>query len=271
MPVKKRMVTAVHPIKDTKGNVYRDYLEAPIVVTESGKYSSADGLFEFHRHSVVEKDLPHHFHGGDVKTYNREISVHHMKQASSQELVRTEFSVGPRLDDGFTKSLNKSLKEVSKDKRSLAVDKIREAILDTNPYLLIGPIHAVLVHTGARFGLTSTFEINRDKYALSDSYDDVLNEDSNGKVIGKNPYYISKLLGHPTPKRPHTIQVSVEEVIVEGKRLGVFAGLTIRGTWSEVVKAYTRAGLAKKIKEGSLQSSDLPDIITPFLRVHVLP
>lgn len=265
------MITALHPRLDAKGNPYTDNPDVVVFIPEPHTQESLDGIHLFRNHTVRER----HSHGIQKHTFHRDLSVHFKENASTKKRVSTEFGIGATLDTRLTKdSFRAVLKEVPKKDREAVLGVMAESIADINAYLLCGSAHAILV-SGPIDGSQKSrmFEWNRDGYSISESYckPEKMILDSKKKVEGDNPYYISALDGTPSVRNPHTIEMSFDIVHYKNMRIGMFAGVRITAPWEQVSRAFASSGLAKKVVDGSIRSSDIPNIVTPLFSAYIIP
>jgi hypothetical protein len=248
--------------------------EIEIYIPDHEIEETSDGMHIIHNHTVRERNVPHLLPGNKIYLYERDISAHHKKDARTKEHIVTEIGIGPTLDAKFTRgSFREVLKHVDPKDRSTVVDEILRSIKASNTYLLFNTSEARLICNQGAFGLTPRFAIDGEGYSINEAYDDPVKMifDSEGKVVGENPYYISKLVGTPTVRRPHRIEASFDVLQYRNMLIGVFAGLNIEGPWDDITKAYAASGLAKKITSGTARFSDVPRIVWPFFSTHIIP
>lgn len=270
---KMNLLSAQHPVRDTRGRLYED-LDF-VVEKESHVIPSTDGLFHYHVHSKTKKDIPHVYltgKSGHDRNHHHQISVIHKKHAESGMHFNTDFSILAYPDARFVTSLRAVSKHLGKKHTAHFFDFVRDIIIETQPRLISGTLHTVLSYKKDGHGAIPTFEINEDGYQIDKDYDDTLSFqlDSKKEIIGCDPYYISDLDKVPTSRKPARIETSIAKIDLFGKKVGIFVGLEIRGTFQQIASAFRSTDLGKKIKEDDNQFPQWPNIVHPFLSIHML-
>jgi hypothetical protein len=272
MPSEMRMNLARHPVRDTKGNLYKDFDANFNVLKSQDVHDSIDGLFQYTVHSKT-KQYTHSGLGLHDQVHDHQISVIQKKHKETGQHFNTDYSVTVYPDKCFIKSLRAISKHVDILHREQFFMFVRNILIERQPRLISGTLHTLLVYNKPDFGATPTFEINSDGYQIDKDYDEPLDFklESNNKIIGKDPYYISHLDLHPTARRPSTIETSIAKIDLDGtKKVGIFTGIKIKGTFDQITSAFHAIDIGKKIKQNDDEFPEWPSIVEPSLSIYML-